>query len=325
MHSREVRYKAVIHYLHFLRSLRKVAQHYNVSKSSLHRWIKSDPKHTTKRSKKVVNANIRECLKQYIQANPFATWSMIADTLWKHCDVKMSRSTAGRLLKQHGYSRKKAYRVVDKRHDSQQVLTFCEEYLQCVDDGTDTTSEVVCVDEAGFYMGEQGRVGYAPKGTRLNVKTSRTLRRIKYTLVMAISPTRGIVHYEILDHNCRKDDFVGFITRLDVPKGTRVLMDNIAFHRSASTREAMLCKGLTPLHTPPYSPRLNAIENVFGVVKARFRRACPVNVDDTVDYVGVMEEVLADALDVSVFFKRVETFVRTTLASSAANFKGYDD
>jgi transposase len=51
MHPLEIRYKAVIHYKYFLHSLRKVANHYNVSKSSLQRWIKNDPKPSNKRER----------------------------------------------------------------------------------------------------------------------------------------------------------------------------------------------------------------------------------------------------------------------------------
>ena len=43
MISRELRYKAVIHYKHFLPSLRKVSRLYGVSKSSLQRWLRDDP------------------------------------------------------------------------------------------------------------------------------------------------------------------------------------------------------------------------------------------------------------------------------------------
>lgn len=321
MHCQYTRYKAVIHYQHFAPSLRKVAKLYNVSKSSLQRWLKDDPKHKPKRSKKIITSNMQEGLKRCIQTNPFATWNMIADALRNECGVQMSRSTAGRLLKRQGFTRKKAYRVVDKHHDQHHVVSFCNNYLRCVDD---PATELICIDEAGFYVGEQGRVGYAPKGTRLNVKAPSTFRRDKYTLIMAISSTRGIVHYEILKHNCRKDDFVGFITRLDAPTGSYILMDNVAFHHSTSTRAAMTGKGLTPLYIPPYSPRLNAIENVFGVVKRRFCRACPVTVNASLDYVGLMEDVLSDALDMPPFFQRVERFVRSTLASSAECFKGYD-
>jgi hypothetical protein len=42
MISKETRYRAVVHYTHFLRSLRKVSAIYKVSKSSLQRWTSQD-------------------------------------------------------------------------------------------------------------------------------------------------------------------------------------------------------------------------------------------------------------------------------------------
>jgi DDE superfamily endonuclease len=111
---------------------------------------------------------------------------------------------------------------------------------------------------------------------------------------------------------------------MDVQRGARLLMDNVAFHHSASTLDAMRCRGFIPLYTPPYSPKLNAIENVFGVVKMRFRRACPVMVDMSLDYCQLMENVLAEPLDTSPFFQRVMRLIQSTLKSSALGFKGYD-
>jgi transposase len=76
---------------------------------------------------------------------------------------------------------------------------------------------------------------------------------------MAVSSQRGVVGAQILDHNCRKADFIEFIRHLDVPTGTSLLMDNV---------EMISDKGLCPLFIPQYSPRVNAIENVFGVLIA---------------------------------------------------------
>ena len=70
------------------------------------------------------------------------------------------------------------------------ALNFCNAFQNTPPDS------LICIDECAFYVGEQGKVGWAPKGRRLIVKASRTLRRTKYTLVMAISAS-GIVHHEI--------------------------------------------------------------------------------------------------------------------------------
>jgi transposase len=124
MQPRELRYRAVVHYKHFLPSLRKVALLYNISKSSLQRWIHHDPAVRKPRSKKSTDASIKKCVRDVIQDNPFATWAMIAETLSHRCHLKASRTTAGRLLKREGFTRKKACRVVDKTHDAATVLSF---------------------------------------------------------------------------------------------------------------------------------------------------------------------------------------------------------
>ena len=56
-------------------------------------------------------------------------------------------------------------------------------------------------------------------------------------------------------------------------------MDNIKFHHSLDTRNAAATKGFHQIFVPPYSPRGNTIEHVFGVLKAEYRSHCPPNVD----------------------------------------------
>lgn len=81
MQPRELRYRAVVHYKFFLPSLRKVARLYNVSKSSLQRWIHNDPTIRKVRSKKQADQRVRQCVKEFIEDNPFATWAMAWPTV----------------------------------------------------------------------------------------------------------------------------------------------------------------------------------------------------------------------------------------------------
>jgi hypothetical protein len=87
---------------------------------------------------------------------------MIAEALSQRCQLKASRSTAGRLLKKAGYTRKTTCRVVNKVHEPTAVMTFCQQYQAAGDD-------IVCIDEAGFYVEEQGRMGYALKGASVSM------------------------------------------------------------------------------------------------------------------------------------------------------------
>jgi transposase len=136
----------------------------------------------------------------------------------------------------------------------------------------------------------------------------------------------GIVKFKIMEHNCKKADFAEFIAGLNAPADSRILMDNVAFHRSECVREALRKKGFAPMYIPAYSPRMNAIENVFGAVKQEYRANCPLAATADVNYVSIFEDVLDrwKQRSLTLFFDRVSHFVAETLASGGKNFSGHD-
>jgi transposase len=270
----------------------------------------------SKIKKKNINHQILNCISTALNTNPTASSRYITNHLQKECGIKVSRSTTSRLIKRCGYSFKKAFRVSDKIHDPEQILKFCDTYQN--------SSSIICIDEAGFYIGEQSKRGYALKGKRLNLKSSRILRRKKYTLLMAITKER-ILHYEILDHNCKKVDFIAFVNRIPKLPDATTLMDNVAFHKSTDTLDALIRNGFTPLFIPPYSPRVNAIENVFGWLKSRYRRNCPLDSDALFDYKSLFEDCIRNICDLKPFFNRVDLFIRKTIETNGESFVGYDE
>jgi transposase len=279
MINREVRYKAVIHYKHFLPSLRKVSKIYGVSKSSLQRWVHADPC-ARKRKRKEMNELIRKTIDESIANNPFVTAADVSRHIATKCNVRMSRSTASRNIRKCGFTHKKAFNNVDYTHQLPIVQGFCDAYID--------SNQIVCIDEAGLYVGDHCKKGYSKIGHRLRVKACRNLRRAKLTLLMAVSTT-GVVGYEVLEHNCRKVDFIRFMDNLEVAPNTTIVMDNIAFHHSKEVAQVAITKGVRLLFTPPYSPKGNAIENVFGVLKREYRSLCPPNSTacDAIDYMSL--------------------------------------
>jgi transposase len=225
-----------------------------------------------------------------------------------------------------GFSRKKVYSDVVKLDDPVRMMTFCDT-IRSVED-----TDIICIDEAGFYIGDHQRYGYAPKGTRIHVPCSATLRRSRLTLIMAISST-GVVHYDILDHNCRKTDFVQFIQQLPLVScaGKKLLMDNVPFHHSKETLNAIKDKGCTPLFIPPYSPRFNAIEYVFSAVKRSYRRECTVlsqlNILSELtshEYAGILSGVLQTSAGFQNYFAHVRRSVQDATSVGGVNVCGYD-
>ncbi|MET4689948.1 transposase [Sinorhizobium fredii] len=56
-------------------------------------------------------------------------------------------------------------------------------------------------------------------------------------------------------------------------KGDVVILDNLAFHKSARAAECLRDRGAWFLFLPPYSPDLNPIEMAFAKLKAHLRAA----------------------------------------------------
>jgi transposase len=316
MHPKECRYRAVVHYLHFLKSLRKVSKLYNISKSSLQRWVVQRDHPIRIRKKSQIASSIRKCIMDLLASNPCRSLNEIACEISGQCGLRRSKSTTGRYMSSMHQTWKKAFRRVDHTHSPTEMMAFAAQYTACQEN-------VVCIDEAAFYVGDTRRRGWSQRGKRLCVSTSKTLRRKKYTLIMAISPT-GVKHYEILDHNCKKNDFIGFIQRLPVEPSRYLLMDNIAFHHSKETIAAIQLKGCHALFIPPYSPKFNAIENVFSTLKQRYRAKCPITHQITHDYKDTFEQVIRDVGVLDGYFTRVNSQVLRIIASNGIGVSGYD-
>lgn len=218
-----------------------------------------------------------------------------------------------------GISLKSVSRQVNYAHDPASVKDFCNSYIQAERSGV-----LISIDEAGFYVGDHRRRGWAPRGERLSVKSGKSLRRTKFTLLLAVSQ-QGVVGYEVLDHNCKKPDFVQFIQKLNAPRGSVLMMDNIQFHHSRETKDAACAKGFNLLYTPPYSPRMNPVEYIFGTVKPEYRHQCPGNFEPRFDYPGLLRSLLDERMqcDFSRYFAHVARLSEETLKAVPFTYCGY--
>ena len=308
----DTRYRAVVHYTRFNGSLRTVAKLYGVSKSSLQRWAQHSPQWNRHRKKRktVVSQDVVRFVHKTLEENPFITASDLAHSITCNVSgVHMSRSTANRLVRRCGFSYKKARRIVDYQHRAESVQSFCDRFNEAKD--------VVCIDESGFYVGDHRRMGYSRKGSRLNIKSATGVRRVKLTLLLAVSRSEGVIAHQILPHNCRKNDFLDFVKQ-QLPRASSdqvVLMDNIAFHHSTDVRQELATKGYRVLYSLPYSPKCNTIEMVFGALKQDYRSSCPLGTCDVFCYASHLETVIQAwrGRRLDTFFDHTRDWVRSTL------------
>ena len=325
--------KIILDYKQYIPSIRKVAEKYNVSKSTAHSWIVKDnnakdltfKRKEYKKREHPAKKEVMTCLNQTLQTRPFITMSEMSSLLKEKCGVTLSDRTVNRYSSEAGYTVKKAGVIVNHKHNNVQVQSFCERFISAYKD-----DNLYCIDEAGFYVGDHPRKGRSKRGTRLAVANTTTLRKTKFSFGMAISP-KGIIATQVMTHNFKKPDFVRFFNEINLPNGAVILMDNLKAHHSVVVKEVLETRGFTPLYTPPYSPRCNPIEKVFGKIKPLYRHKCSElkssNKDDFSNvFAKIIEEHKLTSFDPT--FKNTLKFIKETLSNIETDpnfqFHGYD-
>jgi transposase len=221
--------KCIVEYKYFTPSIRGVSKRQGVPKTTVHRWIKEDreangilqDRKEYKKREITAKKQVMQCIDKTLQTRPFITMAQLASLLHNECGVTLSERTVTRYSTEACYTYKKAVTVVDHKHDNNQVKSFCERFITAYNAGI-----LYCVDEAGFYVGDHPRKGRSKRGERLAVGTGKSLRKSKFSLGMAIG-VNGIAGAQIMAHNYKKPDFVRFFSKIPLPRGSVILMDNL--------------------------------------------------------------------------------------------------
>ncbi len=247
--------RAAIRCYFSLNSFRKAALNCSIPKSTIHRWVtllgvKRKHKRRTRRCNTSSTMNqIVELVRRELEADPFCTVTALCDVITrKHC-VLCSRSNVYRAMKLCGVTYKVAnIRTVPNTCALVEKRKAFGISIQTVD----YENEVVSIDETSFESTMYCKRGYAQRGKRL-AKIVTVKRRERCTLILAVWANGEV--------------FRAFVTTQMQPQHIRrqsmALLDNVAFHKSASTIKTLVEAGCNVLFTPPYSPEANPVENAF--------------------------------------------------------------
>ena len=282
MHPKEKVHRALIHYRHFLPSLRKVSAIYGVGKSTLSRWASKACERVgvARKKRQSLAERVSKPVANLLAENPFLTLKEIVARI-RGEGIQISSTTAHRALRRASFTRKRVQARFQPREPTSEEANA---FLECFD-GAD---EVISVDETCIYVNDSPRYGYTLKGTRCCHRTKAPKRTGKLTLVLAISNIRGVLSHTVIKGSCNTALFKQFIDGLPSSNGATVLMDNVAFHHSKAVKESLASMGLRPLFCPPYSPEFNPIEMAFGVLKAALRRRSAVVLDETLRGISLL-------------------------------------
>ncbi len=171
-----------------------------------------------------------------------------------------------------GYSRKKM-QLISNQRDNPQVKLHRYAYSRLAIQFP--LNRVVFLDESNFDAGVLARKYGVSRGLRCASRVHRVSAR-RWTLIAVIG-IQGVVYYETLETTTGGIDglrFSNFLARLSaiLPPDTIVVMDNAPIHTDARTHEVIARIPQHVVFQSPYSPDLNPIEFLFGLIKTLIKR-----------------------------------------------------
>jgi transposase len=214
------------------------------------------------------NVAIQEEIRSLIIANNCLTLKNIQESLPP--PLKRSPSTICRAIRTMGFTRKRVKPVVIARNEERVIES---RYIYSCMIWPIHDDKLIFVDESGFNLHLAPHYGYAPRGLDSHISIP-TQPGTNLSLLMAVS-IDGIVGWEfhkgaynavLFTQWCRLNLFPKIRGREMI-----VIMDNASIHHSQGVVAAFAEEEICLKFLPPYSPHLNPIENVFGVVKNRYR------------------------------------------------------
>jgi len=131
------------------------------------------------------------------------------------------------------------------------------------------------LDECGFSPTQPVGYSWTPTGQRRRVPYEAPERRRVNALAAynPLGPWRGL-HYLVVPRTIRATDTLSFLKTLVRPGAPPawVVLDNGSVHHSLPIRRArptLARQGVHLFYLPAYSPELNDIEAIFGVIKGQ--------------------------------------------------------
>lgn len=264
-----IKYKAIVHYKHFYSSLRGVAKIYNVSKSTMSRWIASSEMFRARKAQTrpaKIGERVYAAIRDFVKLNPAGNMNAIKRHLCNSHTFSRSMSSIQRAVKRAGISRKRMSQIAE--HNPLNADMYASERALF----NSRINQIVSIDETCFYSTDCSRYGYSLVGTRARLCVhKKRMSRTKVNLLLATTNER-IIGFKVYVGTCNSISFAEFIRSLPIIPGATLLMDNVSFHKSRAVKKEVDDKNATIFFTPPYSPWFNPVETTFSVIKQRYRQ-----------------------------------------------------
>ncbi len=246
-----------------------------ITDTAIYGVIRTFRKHNRIESKKNAGRKRKwtdECqqLAEEIQDNcSTKTYRQILDELFDATGEDFAISTISKKLLNAPvrFTTKTTVRIPIERNTPSLIASRAE---YCKEAARWEVDEILFLDETGFNLHLARHRGRSRIGTRATV-VQPSSKGANITVVAALSPKRGLVHWKSkLGSFCAPDyaEFVRECLRLPALQlySHRLIQDNASIHHCAAVKEALEdCKvDHVQRFLPAYSPQLNPIEECFS-------------------------------------------------------------
>lgn len=282
MYSLEIVLKALDFYNKY-NSYNKTAIMLNMYRQTITNWIKKYRYNLIKLNDRVItnikrkfnldikydfnNIDILTFIKNTIKNTPFLTKNEMRLKIIKKFDIKLSNKKLSFIYKKINLTRKKVKKRICK--DEKFIDNLVEERNKFIKKiNTIDKNKIISIDETGISNVLNNLFGYSEKGIDINIPITNKKNK-NQSIIIALT-TNGIIHYDINEENTDNKLFMDFIIKVIEKlkeKNYVFIFDNVKFHKNKETLDLISNNGHQYIFIPSYSPDLNPIENVNGIIK----------------------------------------------------------
>lgn len=273
MHTKYFKDKVIKAYA-ILKTVRKTALKFNISKSTVSYWLKNKdvPTQPRKTFSRKVTPEMVAVIKQNVFGTPFITLLELSMKIKLKFKIIISKVTVRNILKKLGYANKRTIAKVKIQNEEKLIKDYKDRIKN-------TTKEIVCVDETYFRYGMKPSRGWVLKNVLNIFHTNKITRKKVYNCLMVIS-LKGI-EYLLTKDNINGAILFNFInTHKQCFTNKTIVMDNVPFHKSNNIKELIKQLNSTIEYIVPYHCELNPIEEVFSLLKHKVRKTIPITDSD---------------------------------------------
>jgi transposase len=214
----------------------------------------------------------------------FALWTieLVRWLIWEEFQVKLSRSSTHRLLRQLGLSCQRPLHRACEQDAARVERWKKEEFPQIRQMAKEAGAAIWFSDECGVRSDYHTGTIWGRKGSTPVVKSTGV--RFRFNLVSAIN-NLGQMRFMLTDQNINNEVYVEFLRRLltGATQPVFLVVDGHPVHRSRAVKRFVLSTEgrLRLFFLPPYSPEVNPDEQAWNAVNnQRTGRAAPRSKDE---------------------------------------------